>query len=221
MELRIPHRWQDISLAQMQVLISDADDYTKLSAMAGIPLSDLKGLPLRLIEAGISHIHSIQETSTFAPKIEIEGKRYAFINDWDAFTLGEWIDTERYVEDFWPNAHKLMAILYREMEWELGDKYQLKPYTAKEDANPFLKMTADMVHGCLLFFWTTRSEQLSSLQSSLLAGAEALLSQKSGDGIRPSTNSRMKTFFVWMRSLVSQLTSSFSTWRSSKITRTN
>jgi len=221
MELRIPHRWKDISLAQMQVLMSDADDYTKLSAMAGMPLSDLKGLPLALIEAGISHIHSIQETSTFAPKIEIEGKRYGFINDWDAFTLGEWIDTEQYVEDFWANAHKLMAILYREMEWEMGDNSQLKPYTAKEDSAPFLKMPADMVHGCLLFFWTTRSEQLSSLQSSLLAGAEHLLSLKSGDGIRPSTNSRTKTFFAWMRSRVSQLTSFFSTSRSSRITHMN
>ena len=205
----------------MQVLMSDADDYTKLSAMAGIPLSELKTLPVALIEEGIRHIHSIGETSTFASKIEIDGKRYGFINDWDAFTLGEWIDTEEYVKDFWPNAHKLMSVLYREMEWEVGDNYQLKPYTAKESPKPFLKMNADMVHGCLLFFWTTRNEQLSSLQSSLVAAAEALSSQKNGDGIRPSTNSRMRTFYAWMRSRISRLMSFFSTSRSSKTTPTN
>lgn len=221
MELRIPHRWKDISLAQMQVLMSSADDYTKLSALAGLPLSELKALPLPLIEEGIRHMNSIGETSTFASKIEIDGKRYGFINDWDAFTLGEWIDTESYVEDFWPNAHKLMAVLYREMEWEVGEKYQLKPYTAKEDSAPFLKMNADMVHGCLLFFWTTRSEQLISLQSSLVAAAEVLSSRRNGDGIRPSTNSRARTFFAWMTLRVSRWASSFNTWLSSKITRTN
>lgn len=221
MELRIPHRWKDISLAQMQVLMSSADDYTKLSALAGLPLSELKALPLLLIEEGIRHMNSIGETSTFASKIEIDGKRYGFINDWDAFTLGEWIDTESYVEDFWPNAHKLMAVLYREMEWEVGEKYQLKPYTAKEDSAPFLKMNADMVHGCLLFFWTTRSEQLISLQSSLVAAAEVLSSRRNGDGIRPSTNSRARTFFAWMTLRVSRWASSFNTWLSSKITRTN
>lgn len=214
MELRIPHRWQDIPLVKMQVLMSDADDYTKLSAMAGIPLSELKALPLPLIEEGIRHIHSIGETSTFAAKIEIDGKRYGFINDWDAFTLGEWIDTEELVKDFWPNAHKLMAILYREMEWEMGDNYQLKPYTAKESPKPFLKMNADMVHGCLLFFWTTRNEQLISLQSSLVEGAQALLSRRNGDGIQPSTSSRVKTFSRWMRSQVSRLMSYFNISRS-------
>ena len=221
MELRLPHRWKDISLVQMQVLMSDADDYSKLAAMAGMPLSELKALPLPLIEEGIRHIHSIGETSTFATKIEIDGKRYGFINDWDAFTLGEWIDTEQYVEDFWPNAHKLMSVLYREMEWEAGDNYKLKPYTAKESCKPFLKMSADMVHGCLLFFWTTRNELLTSLQSSLVEAAEALSSRKNGDGIRPSTNSRTRTFFAWMRLRKNLWASSFNTWLSSKITRTN
>ena len=221
MRLRLPHRWKDISLAKMQVLMSDADDYTKLSAMAGMPLSDLKGFPVHLIEEGVKHIHSIQETSVFASKIEIEGKRYGFVNDWDAFTLGEWIDTEEYVKDFWPNAHKLMAVLYREMEWELGDNYQLKPYTAKESSAPFLQMPADMVHGCLLFFWTTKSEQVNSLKSSLLEGALRLNSLTSGDGIPQYGRSQKKTFAAWtkLRRFPSRLFSSIS--RSLRTTNTN
>lgn len=214
MKLKLPHAWKDMNLAQMQVLMSDTDDWSKLSAIAQVPMSELKSYPLQLIEEGIRHMNAIEETSTFATKIEIDGKRYGFVNDWDAFTLGEWIDTESFVTDFWPNAHKLMAVLYREMEWEVGDNYQLKPYTAKEDAEPFLKMPADMVHGCLLFFWTTRSEQLNSLKSSLLEGAERLRSLTSGDGIPPSTPSRGKTFSRWMRLQVNRLRSYFSTLRS-------
>ena len=211
MQLRIPHRWKDISLAQMQVLMSDTDDYSKLSAMAGITLSDLKGLPLLLIEEGIRHMNRIEETSVFAPKIEIDGKRYGFVNDWDAFTLGEWIDTEEYVKDFWANAHKLMAVLYREMEWEMGDNYQLKPYTAKEDATPFLKMPADMVHGCLLFFWTTRDEQVNFLKSSLLKAAEEARSEINGGGIPSSTNWRMRIYYKWKRLRLNPWRSSSST----------
>lgn len=214
MQLRIPHRWKDISLAQMQVLMSDTDDYSKLSAMAGITLSDLKGLPLLLIEEGIRHMNRIEETSVFAPKIEIEGKRYGFVNDWDAFTLGEWIDTEEYVKEFWPNAHKLMAVLYREMEWEIGDNYQLKPYTAKEDATPFLKMPADMVHGCLLFFWTTRDEQVNFLKSSLLKAAEQAHFKTNGDGIPSYTNWRTRIYYRWKRLRLNPWRSSSSTLHS-------
>jgi hypothetical protein len=214
MHLKLPHAWKDIPLAKMQALMSDMDELSKLSAMTGVPLSELKTYPMSLIEAGLDHMRSIRETSTFAPKIEIKGKRYGFINDWDAFTLGEWIDTEEYTKDFWPNAHKLMAILYREMEWELGDNYQLKPYTAKEDFKPFLEISADMVHGCLLFFWNTRNEQLNSLRSSLLTAAHRATSPPNGVGIQRSSPSRMKNFYKWTRSQLDRLKLFFSTSRS-------
>lgn len=201
MKLRLPHRWKDITLGQMQVLLSDANDMAKLSAMSGVPLEELRNFPLALVEEGIRHIHAIPETSTFHQIIELDGKRYGFINDWDAFTLGEWIDTEGYVADFWANAHKLMAVLYREMEWEVGGNYQVKPYTAKEPAKPFLAMSAEAVHGCLLFFWTTRNESLLALQSSLMGAAEQLHSARNGAGIPSSTTSRTSHFWRWMRLL--------------------
>ena len=119
---------------------------------------------------------------------------------WDEFTAGEWIDMENHLEDFWKNAHKITALLYREVTYELGDKYEVKKYTAKEDASIFEEMPADLVSGMLLFFWTSRNQLLHDMQFSLLEVADkAIQSAKNGDGIISSIPSQGKTFSRWTR----------------------
>ncbi len=111
-------------------------------------------MPQKLIEAATAHLDQLlaQETARFEKVVEMGGKRFGFVPDWDAFTAGEWIDLENYLEDFWKNAHKVMAVLFREVTYELGEKYEVKKYTAKEDASIFEEMPADLVSGTLLFF---------------------------------------------------------------------
>ena len=93
-----------------------------------------------------------------------------------------------------------MAVLFREVTYELGEKYEVKKYTAKEDASIFEEMPADLVSGTLLFFWTTRNELLLNMKSSLLEVAEAAIqSAKSGAGITSSTPSQEKTSSRWTR----------------------
>ncbi|MCH9838847.1 hypothetical protein K0U83_24490, partial [bacterium] len=100
--------------------------------------------------------------------------------------------------DFWKNAHKVMALLFRPIAREWGNRYEIEPYTAKEDAEAFLDMPADQVAGALLFFSTTKSELLSTLQSSLIQAAMkvATTSGRSGGGILSSILSRVRTFFA-------------------------
>jgi hypothetical protein len=159
-------------------------------------------MPQKLIEAAGAHIDQLltQETARFEKVVEMDGKRFGFVPDWDAFTAGEWIDLENYLEDFWKNAHKVMSVLFREVTYELGDKYEVKKYTAKEDASIFEEMPADLVSGTLLFFWTTRNELLHDMKSSLLEVAEAAIrSAKNGGGITYSTPSQEKTSSRWTR----------------------
>jgi hypothetical protein len=159
-------------------------------------------MPQKLIEAATTHLDQLltQETARFEKVVEMGGKRFGFVPDWDAFTAGEWIDLEAYLEDFWKNAHKVMSVLFREVTYELGEKYEVKKYTAKEDASIFEEMPADLVSGTLLFFWTTRNELLLDMKSSLLEVAEAAIqSAKSGDGITSSTPSPVKTSSRWTR----------------------
>ena len=174
----------------------------RISICTGQSVDKLRTMPQKLIEAATAHLDQLltQESARFEKVVEMDGKRFGFIPDWDAFTAGEWIDLENYLEDFWKNAHKVMAVLFREVTYELGEKYEVKKYTAKEDASIFEEMPADLVSGTLLFFWTTRNELLHDMKYSLLevAGA-AIQSAKSGAGITSSTPSQAKTSSRWTK----------------------
>lgn len=202
MELRLPHRWSDLTLGELQVMMTSENQLERISICTGQSVDKLRTMPQKLIEAATAHLDKLltQETARFEKVVEMGGKRFGFVPDWDAFTAGEWIDLEAYLEDFWKNAHKVMAVLFREVTYELGEKYEVKKYTAKEDASIFEEMPADLVSGTLLFFWTTRNELLLDMKSSLLEVAEAAIrSAKSGAGITSSTPSQEKTFSRWTR----------------------
>ena len=204
MELKLPHRWSDLSLGELQVMMTSENLLERVSACSGKSVEQLRKMPQKLLEAAGEHIENLmnQETSRFEKVLELDGKRLGFIPNWDEFTAGEWIDLETYLEDFWKNAHKVMAVLYRQVTYEVGDRYEIQKYTAKEDSSVFEEMPADLVSGTLLFFWTTRNELLHSIQSSLLRVAEeAIQLAKSGDGITSSTPSQGKTSSRWMTSL--------------------
>ena len=202
MELRLPHRWSDLTLGELQVMMTSENQLERISICTGQSVEKLRTMPQKLIEAATAHLDQLltQETARFEKVVEIGGKRFGFVPDWDAFTAGEWIDLETYLEDFWKNAHKVMSVLFREVTYELGEKYEVKKYTAKEDASIFEEMPADLVSGTLLFFWTTRNELLLDMKSSLLEVAEAAIqSAKSGAGITSSTPSQEKTSSRWTR----------------------
>ena len=202
MELRLPHRWSDLTLGELQVMMTSENPLERISICTGQSVDKLRTMPQKLIEAATAHLDQLltQETARFEKVVEMGGKRFGFVPDWDAFTAGEWIDLETYLEDFWKNAHKVMSVLFREVTYELGNKYEVKKYTAKEDASIFEEMPADLVSGTLLFFWTTRNELLLDMKSSLLEVAEAAIqSAKSGAGITSSTPSQAKTSSRWTR----------------------
>ena len=202
MELRLPHRWSDLTLGELQVMMTSENQLERISICTGQSVDKLRTMPQKLIEAATAHLDKLltQETARFEKVVEMGGKRFGFVPDWDAFTAGEWIDLEAYLEDFWKNAHKVMAVLFREVTYELGEKYEVKKYTAKEDASIFEEMPADLVSGTLLFFWTTRNELLLDMKSSLLEVAEAAIrSAKNGAGITSSTPSQVKTSSRWTR----------------------
>lgn len=202
MELRLPHRWSDLTLGELQVMMTSENPLEKISICTGKSVEKLRTMPQKLIEAATAHLDQLltQETARFEKVVEMGGKRFGFIPDWDAFTAGEWIDLETYLEDFWKNAHKVMSVLFREVTYELGEKYEVKKYTAKEDASIFEEMPADLVSGTLLFFWTTRNELLLDMKSSLLEVAEAAIrSAKNGGGTTSSTPSPAKTSSRWTR----------------------
>ena len=202
MELKLPHRWSDLSLGELQVMMTTENPLEKISICSKQSVDKLRGMPKKLIDAASEHLDGLltQETARHEKVLEIDGKRFGFIPNWDEFTAGEWIDIEAYLEDFWANAHKIMALLYREVTYEIGEKYEVKKYTAKEDPTIFEEVPADLVSGMLLFFWTTRNRLLHDMKSSLLEVAgKAIQSARNGDGTTSSLPSQEKTSSKWTR----------------------
>jgi hypothetical protein len=201
MRLKLPQSWKDVTLDQVQGIMQTDNELERLAILANTTVQALKGYPSKLVREGLRHVNGIQEVAEFSQRLQIDGIKYGFVPDWDEFTAGEYIDLEMLVKDFWPNAARIMAVLYRPITSEFAGTYKIAPYTAKEDPTPFLKVPAHFVSGMLVFFWTTRSELATRTAGRLLEAAQALQrpSRKSGVGIRFFSHWRVKAFWPWKR----------------------
>lgn len=209
-----PKNWGDLTLGQLQVAMSDASDVTKTAALLRISEAKARQLTPDEIEAILGAYNGLKEEAVHKKTFRLHGKEYGFIPDWSEFSVGEWIDCERYQADFWPNAHRLMSILYRPIRIKGGDKYLIAKYTAKEDADVFKEMPADLFSGAMLFFWNIKAQRLQTLIHSLLqTEAEAMRSLSNGVGTQPSSNLPKTTFGGWKKLRNYLRTSFFSTLR--------
>ena len=203
MKLRLPASFQDLTLRHLMTLETETDPVKRVQAVTGHSFAELRKMPHKLIVEANAHLDELQakEIAQHKEVIELNGVEYGFIPDWDEFSAGEWIDMETYTADFWKTPHKAMSILYRPLDRKWGDRYSIKPYTAKEDADVFLDMPAPLVAGALLFFWSTEKKLLNALQSSLIQKTQEVTSLlQSGGGTLSSTPWPVKIFSRWMRS---------------------
>jgi len=203
MKLRLPASFQDLTLRHLMTLETETDPVKRVQAVTGHTFAELRKMPHKLIVEANAHLDTLQaeEVAQHKEIIELNGVEYGFVPDWDEFSAGEWIDMETYTADFWKTPHKAMSILYRPLERKWGDRYSIKPYTAKEDADVFLDMPAFLVAGALLFFWSTEKKLLNALQSSLIQKTQEVTSLlQSGGGTLSSTPWPVRTFLKWMRS---------------------
>ena len=203
MKLRLPASFQDLTLRHLMTLETETDPVKRVQAVTGHSFAELRKMPHKLIVEANAHLDELQakEIAQHKEIIELNGVEYGFVPDWDEFSAGEWIDMETYTEDFWKTPHKAMSILYRPIDRKWGDRYSIKAYTAKEDADVFLDMPAPLVAGALLFFWTTETKLLSALQSSLIQKTQEVTSLlQSGGGTPSSTPWLVRTFLKWTRS---------------------
>ena len=113
MELKLPHRWSDLSLGELQVMMTADNPLEKISICSGYSVEKLRAMPQKLIEAATAHLDNLltQETARHEKVVEMDGKRFGFIPSWDEFTAGEWIDMENHLEDFWANAQNYRSTL--------------------------------------------------------------------------------------------------------------
>lgn len=203
MEIKLPARYQDLKLRHLIVLQSVQDPVERIAKITERPATDLLSLPMTLLDRATTHLNTLLDTEvTLHPKrVSMDGKSYGFIPDWSEFTTGEWIDMERYTQDIWSNAHRIMSLLYRPITDQIGERYEIQPYSSKEDPDLWLDCPASWFSGALLFFSTSRERLLSSINQSLREVTEdQIKSARSGDGTTSSFIWRGLMSSVWTRS---------------------
>ena len=194
MKVTVPTSWSDITLKQFQRYLTAAQGEGleavtgAVCALADIDMPTARRIPLselyRLYEAVVAAMPEGQR-HPLHHIIKIGGRDYGFHPDLLGMTLGEFIDLSSLDPGFWPTAHKALAILYRPVTRQKGDRYRVEDYRADHlDAAPqFLDLDMATVMGATSFFLsflTELPETLMTYSADLLALVEAEVAAGTG-----------------------------------------
>lgn len=213
-DIYIPEKLSDITLEQYQKFTKLNTEENQNSSFllhkmveifCKLDLKNIARIKYQYVNSIVSDLNEIFNTKTkLIPTFTLKGVKYGFIPKLDDITLGEYIDLDNNLSD-WDTMHKAMAVLYRPITLQKGDRYQIEEYTAKDDTDKFKDMPLDVVMGSLVFFWSLSSELLQITLKYLakemgenLTTQQRQLLEESGDGINQSMD--------WLREMLPNLT---------------
>ena len=208
-ELEVPTTLEDIKLWQYQKYMKvveahkDAEQTEELNnflnmklveIFCNISLKDVSKISVRGYKRILDILNkAFEEKPKLIQRFDLEGVDMGFIPKLDDISLGEYIDIETNISD-WQKMHKAMAVLYRPVNFKLGNKYGIAPYEVKEEVQEVMKeMPMNVVISSMVFFYSLGKALLKAIPRYLeknltkedLQQLEAYL-QKSGDGINQS-----------------------------------
>ena len=205
-ELNVPQTLNDITLEQYQKYMKvmdahkDAEETDELTnflnmklveIFCNISLAEVDKISVRGFNKVLEILNNaFSEKPKLIRRFKLEGVDMGFIPKLDDISLGEYIDIESNISN-WQKMHVVMSVMYRPVNFKLGDKYTIAPYEAKEEVQQIMKsMPMDVVLSSMVFFYDLgkvllraipryMEKNLSKKDMQLL---EARLA-KSGDGI--------------------------------------
>tara|TARA_R100000231_G_scaffold54264_2_gene45603 strand:- start:1465 stop:2175 length:711 start_codon:yes stop_codon:yes gene_type:complete len=208
-ELEVPTTLADIKLWQYQKYMKvvdshkDAEETDELvnflnmklvEIFCNVSLKDVSKISVRGYKRILDILNkAFEEKPKLVQRFELEGVDMGFIPKLDDISLGEYIDIETNISD-WQKMHKAMAVLYRPVNFKLGNKYGIAPYEVKEEVQEAMKeMPMNVVISSMVFFYDLGKALLGAipkymeknLTSSQIYQLEQHL-QKSGGGINQS-----------------------------------
>ena len=213
-DIYIPEKLSDITLEQYQKFAKLNTEenqnsnfllHKMVEIFCRLDLKDIARIKYQYVNSIVSDLNNIFNAKTeLIQNFKLKGVEYGFIPKLDDITLGEYIDLDNNISD-WETMHKAMAVLYRPITLQKGDRYQIEEYTAKEDTEKFKDMPLDVVMGSLVFFWSLSSELLQTTLKYLAKEMEGNLTiqqrqalEESGVGISQS--------MAWLRAMLPSLT---------------
>lgn len=178
-ELEVPTTLADIKLWQYQKYMKILDAHKDqeqteeltsflnmklIEIFCNITLKDVSNISVR----GFNRITSIltkvfEEKPKLVQRFDLEGVDMGFIPKLDDISLGEYIDIENHISD-WQKMHKAMAVLYRPVNFKLGNKYGIAPYEVKEEVQEVMKeMPMNVVISSMVFFYDLGKALLAAI----------------------------------------------------------
>jgi len=210
LELIIPESLNEVPLLHYQQFVDDVkgsedNDYIGqrlVERFCGIELKEIVKIKQKDILNLTNHFNELfKKKNNFKPRFKIQNVEFGFITDLENITSGEYIDLEKYLQDV-QTLHKAMAVMYRPIVKEKGDKYEIEPYQSALNYSEVMRYAPlSNVLAAQVFFWSlgqqllkaiptfleTEIKKMSKKQQETLA--EQLNLQNNGDGIQAYMNS--------------------------------
>lgn len=195
-EIIVPETWSDVSLKTYQKYnsrISNLEDEDEIvlgsiSALCNIPIDIIKRLKVKDIKTlykRLSKLISVPVNKEVFDKIEIKGVKYGFHPNLDELTMGEFVDLEEQTKDGVDGFHNVLAILYRPITEEKGNKYNIEPYNEShiKNASLFQELSIDVVNGVMVFFYRLGNKFIKSSNRYLNQNLTKYLQEATMDGL--------------------------------------
>jgi hypothetical protein len=174
-EVIVPTEWKDITIAEYQRYLQIAKTKRKtrddeiISMFCKIDKKLIKKLQLKhkklLVDKINKFVNSKNET-VLEKRIKFKGKKYGFIPNLSKITTGEFVDIEEYGKDINKNLHRVMSVLYREIDRESGRFYSVKPYDPDElEIDKFKELPMSTTLSAIDFFFHLGKDLLEDLNN--------------------------------------------------------
>tara|TARA_R100000742_G_C4268160_1_gene86485 strand:+ start:49 stop:633 length:585 start_codon:yes stop_codon:yes gene_type:complete len=174
-EVIVPTEWKDITIAEFQRYLQIANTKRKtrddeiISMFCKIDKKLIKRLQLKqkklLVDKINKFVNSKNET-ILEKRIKFKGKQFGFVPNLSKITTGEFVDIEEYGKDINKNLHRIMSVLYREVNREVGEFYSVKPYDPDElEIDKFKDLPMSTTLSAIDFFFRLGRNLLEDLNS--------------------------------------------------------
>jgi len=200
-ELKIPTSLSEIKLVQYQKFLAIAKDNEEseflqqkmVQLFCGIDLKDVAQIRYKDVAEITANINNLfTKENVFIQRFKMGGVEFGFIPNLDEMSTGEYMDLDAYITD-WDTMHNAMAVLYRPIKNNLGNKYEIEEYKGSITYADVMKHAPlDVVLGAMVFFYNLGNDLLSSTINYLEQNQEVqnILNKHNlenvGDGIQVS-----------------------------------
>ena len=174
-EVIVPTEWKDITIEEYQRYLQIAKSKRRtrddeiISMFCKIDKELIKRLKLKdkkvLVDKINKFVNSKNETS-LEKRIKFKGRQYGFIPNLSKITTGEFVDIEEYGKDINKNLHRIMSVLYREIDKTSGKLYNVKGYDPDElEIDKFKDLPMSTTLSAIDFFFRLGTRLLGDLNN--------------------------------------------------------